>query len=125
MVNMLFKTNTKHAHLVEIVVFKHNSKELNHKNGYIFSEVPEETGIFLFYGLSYLEPINGAAVDEGRELSQSVPEGVSNGTEGNDNVKVLPTAIHEESKQGQRTEVSHLVSCLGQWSHSLSHGKIG
>lgn len=71
-----------------------------------------------------LEPIDSTTVDQGRELPQSVPEGVSDGTKGNNDVEVLTATVHKESKQGQGTEVSHLVSCLGQWSHSLLYGEM-
>lgn len=57
-----------------------------------------------------LEPVNRAAVDERWELPQSVPECITNWTEGNDNVHVLTAAIHKECKQSQWTEVSILVS---------------
>lgn len=69
--------------------------------------------------MTYLEPINSTTVDQGWELPQSVPEGISNRTEGNDDVEVLTATVHKEGKQGQWTEVGHLVSCLGQWSNSL------
>jgi len=51
---------------------------------------------------SYLEPVDGTAVDEGRELPQSVPEGVSDGGECDDDVKVLLDAVHEEGEHGER-----------------------
>lgn len=66
-----------------------------------------------------LEPINSTTVDQGWELPQSVSESVSDRTEGNDDVEVLTATVHKEGKQGQGTEVGHLVSCLGQWSNSL------
>lgn len=74
--------------------------------------------------MTYLEPINSTTVDQGWELPQSVPEGISDRTEGNDDVEVLTATVHKEGKQGQRTEVGHLVSCLGQWSNSLLCGKM-
>lgn len=74
--------------------------------------------------MTYLEPINSTTVDQGWELPQPVPEGISNRTEGNDDVEVLTTTVNKEGKQGQGTEVGHLVSCLGQWSNSLLYSKM-
>lgn len=74
--------------------------------------------------MTNLEPIDSTTVDQGRELPQSVPEGISNWTEGNNNVEVLTATVHKEGKQGQGTEVGHLVSCLGQWSNSLLYSKM-
>lgn len=67
----------------------------------------------------YLEPINGTAVDEGRELPQTIPEGISDGREGDDDVEVLPTTIDKEGKERQGTEVCILITSLSCWSHSL------
>lgn len=74
--------------------------------------------------MTYLEPVDSTTIDQGRELPQSVSESVSDRTEGNDDVEVLTTTVHKEGKQGQGTEVGHLVSCLGQWSNSLLYGKM-
>lgn len=74
--------------------------------------------------MTYLEPVDSTTVDQSRELPQSVSEGISDGAEGNDDVEVLTTTVNEEGKQGQGAEVSHLVSCLGQWSNSLLYGRM-
>lgn len=72
---------------------------------------------------SYLEPVNGAAVDEGGKLSQSISEGVSDGTEGDDHVQVLLTAGHEEGKQGQGTELCVPVVFQGNGAHCLQRDR--
>lgn len=74
--------------------------------------------------MTYLEPINSTTVDQGRELPQSVSEGISDRTESNDDVEVLTATVHKEGKQGQGAEVGHFVSCLGQWSNSLLYSKM-
>lgn len=74
--------------------------------------------------MTNLEPIDSATVDQGGELPQSVPEGISNRTEGNDDVQVLTATVNKEGKQGQGAEVGHLVSCLGQRSNSLLYSKM-
>ena len=66
-----------------------------------------------------LEPVDGTAVDEGRELSESVTERVTDGREGDDDVEVLTAAIHEEGKQRQGTEVCVLVSSGSSRTNSL------
>ena len=68
---------------------------------------------------THLEPVDGAAVDEGWELPEAVPEGVSDRGEGDDDVQVLAAPVHEEGEEGQGTEVCILVSSLGYRSHSL------
>ena len=65
-----------------------------------------------------LEPVNGAAVDEGGELSHSVAEGISDGAESDDYVQVLSAAVHEEGKQRQRGEVRVLVFLGGLGSRT-------
>lgn len=74
--------------------------------------------------MTYLEPVDSTTVNQSRELPQSVSEGISDGAEGNDDVEVLTATVHKEGKQGQGTEVGHLVSCLGQWSNSLLYSKM-
>ena len=68
---------------------------------------------------THLEPVNGAAVDEGRELSQPVSEGVANRTEGYHDVQVLSAPVHEEGEQGQWAEVRVLVASLRYWANCL------
>ena len=45
--------------------------------------------------LVYLEPVDGAAVDEGGEHAEPVAERVPDGTEGEDEVKVGANALQE------------------------------
>ena len=68
---------------------------------------------------SYLEPVDGAAVDERRELTHAVAEGVADGAEGDDDVQQLAAAAHEESEQRQRAEVSVLVAGRRLRAHRL------
>ena len=53
----------------------------------------------------YLEPVDGAAVDEGGEHADSIPEGISNGTHGQDHVELLSHSIHKEVEERQRCTV--------------------
>ena len=46
-----------------------------------------------------LEPINGTAVDERWELSESVSEGITDGAHSEDNVKLISDSRYEEVKQ--------------------------
>lgn len=66
-----------------------------------------------------LKPINSTAIDEGRELSQPVAEGVSYGAEGHDDVKVVFAVVHKESKQGQGTELVMLIASLSHRTDPL------
>lgn len=43
----------------------------------------------------YLKPIDGAAVDERRVLAKSRSKGVTDRTEGDDDVEVLPATVDE------------------------------
>ena len=71
---------------------------------------------------SYLEPVDGTAVDQGWKLSHTVAERISYWTEGYNDVEVLATSVHEECEQRQRTEISVLIPSLGHWSDSLVDG---
>ncbi len=72
-----------------------------------------------FLMLMYLEPVNGAAVDKRRKLAQSISKGISNRTEGHNNVQVLSAACHEEGKQSQRAQLQILITGLGKWTYCL------
>ena len=48
-----------------------------------------------------LKPVNGAAVDEGRKLSQSVSKGVSERAEGDDDVEIGSTPVDEEGEESK------------------------
>ena len=54
----------------------------------------------------YLEPVDGTAVDERREHSKSVAEGISNGTHGEHHVKMFLHSLDEEVVHGQRCGVN-------------------
>lgn len=69
--------------------------------------------------IQYLKPVNGTAVDKGWKLAQAISKGVSNRTEGHDNVQVLSTACHEEGKQSQRTQLQILITSLGNRAYCL------
>ena len=56
----------------------------------------------------YLEPVDGAAVDERGEHADPVPEGISNGAHGQHHVELLPHSIYKEVEEGQRCAVSLL-----------------
>ena len=51
--------------------------------------------------LTYVEPVDRAAVDERRILADVVAKGVSDWTECNDDVQVLAASTDEERKQFQ------------------------
>ena len=50
----------------------------------------------------YLEPINGAAVDEGREFAEPVSEGVSDGTHGKNDVELVAAPLDEVVEESDR-----------------------
>ena len=52
-------------------------------------------------------------------MSQAVAESVTDGTEGDHDVQVLPAAVDEEGKQRQGAEIRIPVTRLSYWSHSL------
>ena len=72
----------------------------------------------------HLEPVDGAAVDEGGELTQAVPEGVADRAEGHHNVQVLPAPSHKVCKQRQRAELQVLIAGLSDGSHSLRDKQV-
>ena len=72
---------------------------------------------------AHLEPVNGAAVDEGGELPQSVPEGVPDGAHGQYDVKVLFAAVDKQVEQGKRGEVGILALGLSNGAHGLGGGE--
>lgn len=47
---------------------------------------------------SYLEPINGTAIDEGWKFTQSVTEGISNRTHGQHNMELITNSLDKEVK---------------------------
>ena len=67
----------------------------------------------------YLEPVDGAAINEGGELSHPVAESVTNGTEGDDQVHVFATSTHEEREQRKRCELLVLIASRHCRSNSL------
>lgn len=66
--------------------------------------------------MTYLEPINGAAVDKGGEFSQSGAEGVPDGAHGEHNMELVSDSLDEEVKQRYRRAISllSLVSLSGR-----------
>ena len=71
---------------------------------------------------THLEPVNGAAVNEGREASQAVPESVSDGTHGQHHMQLSATALDKHVEEGQGAAVRLLVpvTLAVQRSHSLA-----
>lgn len=59
---------------------------------------------------AHLEPVNGAAVNEGGESAQAVPEGVADGTHGQHHVQLCAAALQEHVEQGERRAVRLLVA---------------
>ena len=53
----------------------------------------------------YLEPVDGAAVDERREHTHSVPEGISDGAHGQHHVQLFPHSVHKEVEECQRCAI--------------------
>ena len=60
-----------------------------------------------------LEPVDGAAVDEGGEFAEASAEGLSDWTHGQYNVQLLSHTVYKEVKEGQRGAVSLLGLLLG------------
>lgn len=50
-------------------------------------------------------PVDGAAVDQGRKLSESLPEDVSNGTHHQDDVEEVSALVHEHVKERHQRPV--------------------
>ena len=65
----------------------------------------------------YLEPVNGAAVDERREHAQTVPKGVPYGAEGQHHVQVAPYALYELVVHVERCDLCLGVLQLGNHLH--------
>ena len=55
--------------------------------------------------MTYLEPVDGAAVDERRELAETVTEGVADGTHGEHDVQLIPAALDEHVEECDRRPV--------------------
>ena len=53
-----------------------------------------------------MEPIDGAAIHERRKFAESISEGVSDGTHGQDDVQLVTNAVDEEVEQRGRRTVS-------------------
>ena len=68
---------------------------------------------------THLKPVDSAAVDEGRELPQSVPKGVPYGTERYDDVQILTTSVHEKRKKSEWGVVCVHVTVLRRTSYRL------
>lgn len=82
----------------------------------MFLELYKLNGIFPF---QYLEPVDGAAVDQRWKLAQAVSEGVPDRTKGHNDVQVLPAASHKEGKQSQRAQLQVSITGLGERTHCL------
>lgn len=54
----------------------------------------------------YLEPVNGAAVDERWEHPESVAEGVSNGAHSQNHVEMCLHSLNEKVVHGQRCGIN-------------------
>jgi len=67
---------------------------------------------------SHLEPVNGAAVDQGWVLAQAVPEGIANGAEAQHHMQALLALLHKEAPQFHRALQPKLAS---SWPHHLQH----
>jgi hypothetical protein len=53
-----------------------------------------------WYHVTYLEPINGAAINKRREFPEAVTEGISNGAHGQHNVKLVSDSRDEQIEEG-------------------------
>lgn len=65
-----------------------------------------------------LEPVNGAAVDQGWVLAQAVAEGIANGAEAQHNMQPLLALLGEEAPQLHRAFQAQLAS---SWPHHLKY----
>ena len=70
-----------------------------------------------------LEPVDGAAVDEGWEHAQSVAEGVADRTEGEDEVEVASHSLNELVVHVHRRKVGGGVLQLSDHLHLLKFGE--
>ena len=112
---------TPHTDIYALCAFSPIYCKSNNANSDLNRGVVAGEGFALTETPSYLEPVDGAAVDEGGELAQSVAEGITDGAEGDHDVQVLTATVDEESKQGQGAEVCVLVTGLSDWPHSLQN----
>ena len=55
--------------------------------------------------VTHVEPVDGTAVDEGRVLSQPVPEGVAYGTHGHYYRNVLSAPVCNVKSQDEATQI--------------------
>ena len=55
--------------------------------------------------MTYLEPVDGAAVDERRELAETVTEGVTDRAHGEHDVQLVPAALDEHVEERDRRAV--------------------
>lgn len=71
---------------------------------------------------THLEPVNGAAVNEGGETSQTVPKRVSDGTHGQHHMQLCATALYKHVEKGQGAAICLLVAVTlpVQHTHSLT-----
>ena len=60
-----------------------------------------------------MEPVDGAAADEGGEHPQPAPKGVPDGAHCQYNVEVLPNALYEQVVHGQRGGLNLPSLCVG------------
>ena len=89
-----------------------SSRQTNHNSPYLtLNQSPPSIS------LTDLEPINGAAVDERREHSQAVAEGIADGAEGKDDVKVAADALHKLVVHVERGDLNLRILQLTQELH--------
>ena len=70
-----------------------------------------------FINSTHLEPINGAAVDERREHSEPVPEGIPNGTEGQHYMKVAADPLYELVVHVEWSHLNLAILCHADLLH--------
>ena len=73
--------------------------------------------------LTYLKPVDSAAVDKRWELPESVSKCISDWAHTQHYMQIVFTAINEECKQCKGREVRILIICLCQRPNSLEKGK--
>jgi hypothetical protein len=71
---------------------------------------------------AYLEPIDGAAVDQGWELPETIPEGVPNEAHGQDNMQLIAAPLHEhvEERDWSAVGLPGLVALPVKLTHLLT-----
>lgn len=89
------------------------------RHGIKWAETKYTDNLYLQTKTLYLEPVDSTAVDERRKLAQAISEGISDWTEGHNNVKVFFAAIHKEGEESQRTQLQILISSLGNGTYCL------